>query len=55
MPTAEQRHAMQNRASQSINHKMPPFPCNVLFYSKVANNAAFHLLRFKDQQSFDTA
>jgi hypothetical protein len=53
MPTAEQRHAMQNRAS--INHKMPPFPCNVLFYSKAANNAAYQLIRFKDQQSFDTA
>jgi hypothetical protein len=49
-----ERNAAQQQLRGSINHKMPPFPCNVLFYSKNAQNASFKLIRFSDQKSFDS-
>lgn len=44
---------MQTRLRGMVNHKMPPFPCNVLAYSKDENIRGFKVLRFNDQASFD--
>lgn len=55
MPTAEQRNAAQSKLRGTVNHRMPPFPCNVLFYSKNENIKGYSIIRFADQQSFDKA
>jgi hypothetical protein len=52
MPTATQRHEMQ-KLRGTINHKMPPFPCNVLAYSKDEKIKGFKVLRFSNQLTFD--
>jgi len=49
------RHAAQQRLRGSINHRMPPFPCTVLFYSKDDSINGFRINRFEDQASFDKA
>lgn len=53
MPSADERNAMQRKLRGSVNHKMPPFPCNVLLYSKDSNIKGFKLIRFSTQAAFD--
>lgn len=53
MTTAGERNAFQANLRGSINHKSPPFPCNVLAYSKDANINGYKIIRFSTQESFD--
>ena len=54
MADALQRARIQQLRG-SINHKMPPFPCTVLFYSKEPHIKSFRVLTFQDQATFDRA
>lgn len=53
MTDAGERFALQQKLRGAVNHKSPPFPCNVLAYSKDSTVRGFKLLRFSNQESFD--
>lgn len=51
----ERNQAQKNLSSLrgSVNHKMPPFPCTVLAYSKSPSVNSFQVILFSDQATFD--
>ena len=60
MANAATRHQLQAMAATqiatvlaSINHRMPPFPCVAIAFSKVDGNVANDVIRFSDQVTFD--
>ncbi len=55
MPNAEQRHAAQAALQiKRINHRMPPFPCIAVAFSRNDGVYGNKIVKFSNQKTFDT-